>query len=155
MGNHDTYPQDIIKFDYPRENEAINAWSPSWLQFLDTPEAEQTFLDYGYYSQTFKNKDGTPFGDGKTKIIALNTNFCYNMNFEVFAQFKDPGNMLQWLQKELSELEQIGGRALLIAHVPNINQCSSQFGRRFHAILDRFQTVIRSGFYSHTHKEQV
>jgi metallophosphoesterase superfamily enzyme len=35
IGNHDTYPQDIIKFDKPRENDAINEWDPAWLEFLD------------------------------------------------------------------------------------------------------------------------
>mmetsp|Transcript_9580 Transcript_9580/g.16092 ORF Transcript_9580/g.16092 Transcript_9580/m.16092 type:complete len:165 (-) Transcript_9580:931-1425(-) len=34
IGNHDTYPQDILKFDEPRENEAINQWAPTWRPFL-------------------------------------------------------------------------------------------------------------------------
>mmetsp|Transcript_9580 Transcript_9580/g.16091 ORF Transcript_9580/g.16091 Transcript_9580/m.16091 type:complete len:239 (-) Transcript_9580:49-765(-) len=63
--------------------------------------------------------------------------------------------MLDWLQKELLDLEAEGGSALIIAHVPNLNECSSQFGRRYHAILDRFQTVVRTTFYSHIHEEQL
>jgi hypothetical protein len=29
-----------------------------------------------------------------------------------------------------------------------------EYGRRFHAILDRYQDVIRFGIYSHVHQEQ-
>ena len=66
-------------------------------------------------------------------------------------QFQDPGNMLGWLENELSELEKVNGQAILLAHVPNIDECNRQYGRRYHGILDRYQTVIRFGQYSHIH----
>lgn len=31
IGNHDTYPQDIVRFRKPRENEVINEFSKDWL----------------------------------------------------------------------------------------------------------------------------
>ena len=60
-------------------------------------------------------------------------------------QFEDPGNMLEWLESELIALEKIGGQAILLAHVPNIEECNRQYGRRYHGLLDRYQTVIRFG----------
>lgn len=30
IGNHDTYPQDVISMQHPNDNEAINQWSSSW-----------------------------------------------------------------------------------------------------------------------------
>ena len=45
------------------------------------------------------------------------------------------------------------GTALILAHVPNLDECATQFGRRYHAIIDRYQKVIRSTFYSHVHQE--
>jgi len=54
------------------------------------------------------------------------------------AQFEDPDNMLTWLEGELDALEQIDGVAILLAHVPNIDECNRQFGLRYHAILDRY-----------------
>jgi hypothetical protein len=43
---------------------------------------------------------------------------------------------------------------MILAHVPNLDECMRQYGRRFHAILDRYQDVVRFGIYSHVHQEQ-
>lgn len=39
LGNHDTFPQDIISMFKPRDNPTINDWDNSWLQFI--PDKEQ------------------------------------------------------------------------------------------------------------------
>lgn len=62
--------------------------------------------------------------------------------------------MLEWLDKELLELEQVNGTAIILGHVPNLNECLTQYGKRLHAIMDRYQHVIRWSLYSHTHYEQ-
>jgi hypothetical protein len=69
-------------------------------------------------------------------------------------QFHDPGDMLGWLQKELLEIENSNGTAIIVTHVPNLDECNRQYGRRYHAILDRFQHIIRFGMYAHIHEEQ-
>ena len=43
IGNHDTYPQDIISMQIPRNNPAINEWSPTWLQFIPDVESQKLF----------------------------------------------------------------------------------------------------------------
>lgn len=68
--------------------------------------------------------------------------------------FSDPGNMLAWLQGVLQDLIDNDGQAIILAHVPNIDECTREFGLRYHAILDRYQTVIRWGMYSHEHYQQ-
>lgn len=30
IGNHDTYPQDVISMQKAKANDAINDWAPSW-----------------------------------------------------------------------------------------------------------------------------
>jgi len=37
IGNHDTYPQDVIKMTTPRDNAAINEWAPTWDEFIQDP----------------------------------------------------------------------------------------------------------------------
>eukprot|EP00356_Strombidium_inclinatum_P002021 CAMPEP_0170479920 /NCGR_PEP_ID=MMETSP0208-20121228/958_1 /TAXON_ID=197538 /ORGANISM="Strombidium inclinatum, Strain S3" /LENGTH=501 /DNA_ID=CAMNT_0010752381 /DNA_START=547 /DNA_END=2052 /DNA_ORIENTATION=- len=155
IGNHDTYPQDVISMQKPRDNQAINEWGPSWAPFLPNDEEINRFLDWGYYSADFVGLDGQPIGNAKTRIFSLNTNICYQMNWELFAQFVDPGNMLQWLHDELEEIESEGGTAILLGHVPNLNECGREFGKRFHTIIDRFQATIRWQAYSHTHQQQI
>jgi hypothetical protein len=39
----------------------------------------------------------------------------------------------------------------MLGHVPNLDECLRQFGRRFHTIMDRYQHVVRFGVYSHVH----
>lgn len=34
IGNHDTYPQDVISMEAPADNEAINDWDPSWYDMI-------------------------------------------------------------------------------------------------------------------------
>lgn len=138
----------------PKSNPAVNQWSPEWLQFIPDEEQQQLFLDWGYFAIPFIGKDGKPLGKANTKLVSLNTNICYENNWEVFTQFADPGGMLEWLENILEDLYQNNGTAIIIAHVPNIDECTRGFGRRLHAVYDKYQTVIRWGMYSHEHQEQ-
>ena len=38
--------------------------------------------------------NGEKISDKPSKILSLNTNICYNLNFDAFSHFEDPGNML-------------------------------------------------------------
>jgi len=155
IGNHDTYPMDIIKAQEPRENDVINEWSPTWAQFIPDGKQLKSFLDYGYYSLPLKKKDGSLLGKGQiVKLISLNSNICYETNFETFAIFKDAGHQIQWLHNELLELEKVNGTAIILGHVPNLSECTRQYGRRFHALMDRFQHIVRWSVFSHIHAEQ-
>ena len=120
-------------------NAAIELWSPKWDPIIKTEKGRKTFHDHGYYSQYMELKDYNQSGDvPKTKIISLNTVFCYGQNFEQFAMFSDPGNMVQWLQDELSDLEEKGELAIVLSHVPNDDGCMRMLGKRLHAVFDRY-----------------
>jgi hypothetical protein len=54
------------------------------------------------------------------------------------TEFTDPGNMLDWLQKTLQEQLDNNGTAIILAHVPNIDECTREFGLRYHSIMDKF-----------------
>lgn len=90
IGNHDTYPQDSMKDFKARDNKAVDEWAPTWKPFIENPEAMKTFLDYGYYSLPMTSADDESPG----KVISLNSNVCYYLNFDAFIRFSDPGNML-------------------------------------------------------------
>ena len=74
-------------------------------------------------------------------------------NFEAFTNFKDEGHQLYWLEKELEEIERKGGTAIILSHVPNGHECTRQFGKRYHALMDRFQNIIRFSVAGHYHTE--
>ena len=84
----------------------------------------------------------------------MNTNSCYYMNFAMIKTRYDPGDQLAWLESELIGLEEIGGQAILIAHIPPIYyECVHGFSIRFKALVERYQHVIRFGLYGHEHEE--
>lgn len=101
-----------------------------------------------------KRADGSKIGNAETRIVVVNTNICYNFNFENVVIFEDRGHQIQWLEKELEEIERLNGTAIMLAHVPDGPECSRQFGKRYHALMDRFQHIVRWGMYGHYHKEQ-
>ena len=90
----------------------------------------------GYYAADLEFKNGTKVNN--TKVLSLNTNYCYMFNFESMVTFKDPAYQLEWLIKELDNLEKVNGAAILLGHLPNIDECNRQFGLRLHAIMDRY-----------------
>lgn len=93
--------------------------------------------------------------NNKTRVLSLNSNICYIQNFASWDFFNDPGDMLAWLINQLTEIEKEGGYAIILAHVPNLDECTQQYARRYHAITDRFQHIIRFGMFSHVHAELI
>jgi len=92
-------------------------------------------------------------GKTPTKVISFNSNYCYSTNFYSWVQWSDPGHELEWLENELNELEKVGGAAIMLSHVPNIKGCVRNFGMRWHALMDRYQHVIRWTMAAHYHKQ--
>mmetsp|Transcript_17938 Transcript_17938/g.30517 ORF Transcript_17938/g.30517 Transcript_17938/m.30517 type:complete len:88 (+) Transcript_17938:1132-1395(+) len=84
----------------------------------------ETFREHGYYSMYLKNKEGELLGEGKnTKLISLNTNFCYHFNWNSYLMYQDPAHILHWLVEELEEVRARKGSAILVGHVPNGEEC--------------------------------
>jgi len=109
IGNHDTYPQDVINMQVPHGNEAINKWSPAWDDMIKDPEQIKNWRDWNYFVLPFEDSQGNAIGATPTKIISINSNICYQFNWWSAMQFEDPGNMLGWLESELSALEAVNG----------------------------------------------
>ena len=78
----------------PRDNPTINDWDDAWLQFIPDQEQQKNFLDFGFYSLPLQDKAGNQIGNNKTKIIHINNNICYSLNWHSVLVYKDPGNML-------------------------------------------------------------
>lgn len=115
-------------------------------------ESLKKFSEFGYYSAPLKLADGTVLNT--TRIIGLNTNACYNLNYYLVRTINDPGNQLAWLEKELQEMEKLGQFAIIIGHVSNQDECDPSWGQRFHALYERYQHIIRVSAYGHKHEEQ-
>lgn len=134
-GNHDTWPINIQDFSQSYSNIQINALAPLWYEWL-SPEAVVKFAEHGYYSEYLKFKDGRV--SNTTKVIAMNTQVCIYLNWNLIKNRYDPGNFLTWLEEELLTLEKLGQNAIIISHVPPNNGCVHSWGHRFRGLMERF-----------------
>lgn len=82
IGNHDTYPQDVLSMDMSIDKN-FQAWAPSWLQFIDDEENKELFKNHQYFAKQLNNK---------TRVLAINTNICYLENWYSMTAFNDPAN---------------------------------------------------------------
>lgn len=55
IGNHDTYPQDVINMRVPHGNDAINQWSPAWDDMIKDPEQIKNWRDWNYFALPFED----------------------------------------------------------------------------------------------------
>jgi hypothetical protein len=61
------------------------------------------------------------------------------MNFSIIKTRFDPGDQLAWLEAELQALEDIGGQAILIGHIPPIYyECVHGWAQRFKVLVERY-----------------
>lgn len=73
-----------------------------------------------------------------------------NGNFYLPGIKNDPANHIAWLEEQLSSIEAANGLAYIAGHIQPYNFLH-QFGNRFHALMERYQHIVRFGFYGHTH----
>ena len=92
--------------------------------------------------------------DLNTRVLALNTNACYNLNFYLIANATDPAGELNWLEKQLAQLEKENKFAIIIGHIPPGRTCIHSWAARFNSLVERYQHVIRGMYYGHTHYQE-
>lgn len=149
VGNHESSPSNYFP-SLKYKNEADVTWlyeslAKQWAQWL--PEsALDTLKKYGYYSVRRREEN--------LRIISLNTNFGYFLNFWNFLPDSDPNGMYSWLVKELQEGEDIGEQVYILGHI------SPGTSHKYHEkvmsdILTRYSDTVIAQFYGHTHNDQL
>lgn len=149
-GNHD-FGVTINSQDFTITDPMITYNLELWKVWL-TEDAQKQFAVNGFYSQKLKTSDGTVYD--KVRVIAVNTEACYNANFFLMKLRDDPGDQLAWLEQTLYEMEANGEIGILLGHVPpGSNSCLENWSKRYQALMDRFQNVVRFNLFGHVHKE--
>lgn len=83
----------------------------------------------GYYAKSISPK---------LKVISLNTNMCYYLNFYLLIDSRDPGNQLKWLIEELLESEIKGQKVHILGHIPPSNfDCVHTWSQQYLRIVQR------------------
>ncbi|XP_031341330.1 sphingomyelin phosphodiesterase-like [Photinus pyralis] len=146
LGNHEAHPANLFAPEKVDPNlqtvwlfrlvaELWQAWLPA--------DTQKTILKGGYY--TVLVKPGF-------RIIALNSNVCFNFNFWLFYDDFDPYGQLQWLINTLLYAETQKEKVHILTHVPSGDYtCVRNWGRQYAKIVNRFSHVISAQFTGHTH----
>jgi sphingomyelin phosphodiesterase len=78
------------------------------------------------------------------------------MNWKLLANITDPGDQLEWLITTLREAEQLGHKAYIVGHIPpGRSDCVTDWGKRYNAIVDRFEATVKGQFFAHTHEDHL
>lgn len=153
VGNHEPAPCNL--FPTRAITNSSSQYNISWVynaladQFASslTPEALTTFRQSGYYTQL--HKPGF-------RIITLNTNFCYTLNFWLIHSPEDPEGQLQWFSDTLAEAEENNELVWIVGHVPpGSDDCWYFWGQKYGALINRYEAIIRAQFYGHTHNDEM
>lgn len=89
------------------------------------------------------------------RIISLNTNYCYNMNFWLMLNINDPGNELQWLISELQNAELSNEKVHIIGHIPpGYSDCLKTWSQNYYNIIARYESTVTAQFFGHIHSDE-
>ncbi|XP_066246927.1 sphingomyelin phosphodiesterase-like [Euwallacea similis] len=153
LGNHEPHPGDYYSPESVDKNSNVSTqWlldlaAKEWAKWL--PNDTQTTLKKGGY-YTVLVKPGF-------RIIALNSNVCYNMNLWLVYENKDTFGQLQWLVEVLTEAEKNGEKVHILAHIPIADgdgSCVKVWSRELRKIILRFSDTITAQFNGHTHYDE-
>lgn len=148
VGNHESIPVNNFPPPYIKSNGAPHWLYPTlakaWSKWLPS-ETKATIEKGAFYSVS-------PFKG--LRIISLNTNFCYRMNFWLLVDSVDPAGQLKWLVTELQKAENHEEKVYIIGHVPPGDpECLSEWQRNYFKILSRYENTVVAQFFGHTHTD--
>ncbi|KAH9409187.1 Sphingomyelin phosphodiesterase, partial [Tyrophagus putrescentiae] len=148
-GNHECNPINLYIPEAVRTKDAnqsmtwlyntLTAEHDYWAKWLDTEEIRKTF--HRMFSPSWK-------------VIVLNSNVAQKQNFWILYNPVDPDGQLAWLISELDHAEKTGAKVTILGHVPPRHENYDAWVHNYIRIVDRYQDVIASTYYGHTHKDE-
>lgn len=146
-GNHEPSPVNAFPVSSISNSSqwVYDLLSDEWTRWVGASE-KADIENFGAYSTKYPN--------GNLRVISLNTNFYYRMNFWLYQETmeQDPDGQIAWLVSELDAAEKAGERVYIIGHMP------LGVGDAFHAgsnyvdqVVNRYSSTIAAMFFGHTH----
>ncbi|KAF8932260.1 Metallo-dependent phosphatase-like protein [Dissophora ornata] len=150
VGNHEAGPTNLFPTEASGGNISFlyDGLASDWSRWLPA-DAVESVKNYGAY-----NVSPRP----GFRIISLNTNFCYSLNFYLYAHVKDfdPNGEIQWLITQLQAAEDAGERVWIIGHVaPSQTDCIQNWSALYYQVVQRYSPhVIAEQFFGHSHMDE-
>jgi sphingomyelin phosphodiesterase len=145
-GNHEAHPPNIFE---PKSVGNETQWvydtlSQEWARWIGNASVEAKAI--GAYS--------TKYPKGNLRVISLNTNMYYRLNFILYQKEleKDPNGQIAWLAKELDAAEKANESVYIIGHMP-LGEADAlpDSSNYFDQVVNRYSTTIKAMFFGHTH----
>lgn len=147
IGNHEEKDVDQFNpFNLTEESQLLLNISEVYQNFVGEKKAYE-FRNKGYFSyKPFQN----------LKVISFNCFLCDAVNFHLIKNPTDPLGQIDWLVQELEQSEKSNESVYIIGHIPPgewsfLVECN----KRYNAILDRFENIIKGQFFGHTHNDHI
>ncbi|KAG9072015.1 hypothetical protein KI688_006237 [Linnemannia hyalina] len=151
IGNHESGPPNLFPTTASGGDASwlYNSLATAWSRWLPASATNSVKANNGAYTVS-----PTP----GFRIISLNTNFCYTMNFYLYAKTTDydPNGELKWLITQLQAAEDAGERVWIIGHVgPSQTDCLQNWSALYYQVVQRYSPhVIAEQFFGHTHYDE-
>lgn len=150
VGNHEMSPVNLIPSNMYAERSNSAQWlydlvAGYWVKWTGK-ETKSDITRIGAYSAKYPQ--------GKLRVISLNTNLYYRLNFEMYHDDmeKDPNGQFAWLVQQLDAAEKAGDRAYIMGHMPMGDLDALHDGSHtFDQIVNRYADTIAAMFFGHTH----
>lgn len=158
IGNHESAPTNLFPLKYSslpggkRHDDLTMSWlyeslASSWKGWLPDHHLPSIHNNSGSYIS---------YPVPGLKLISLNTNFCYNLNWWLYEQpaKKDPNGILKWLIRQLQRSEDARERVWIIGHTPpGDSSCFHDYSNYYYQVVERYAPhVIAGQFFGHTHR---
>ncbi|KAG0042518.1 hypothetical protein BGZ83_000362 [Gryganskiella cystojenkinii] len=150
VGNHEAGPTNLFPTSTSGGDISwlYSSLADDWSRWLPA-DAVNSVKNYGAY--TVSPAPGF-------RIISMNNNFCYTMNFYLYGHSKDydPNGELKWLVQQLQAAEDAGERVWIIGHVgPSQTDCIQNWSALYYQVVQRYSPhVIAEQFFGHTHYDE-
>ncbi|KAI8982137.1 Metallo-dependent phosphatase-like protein [Mycotypha africana] len=161
VGNHEAAPTNLFPLrdsDLPsgaRHDDFSMAWlyhalKENWKGWIDEKHLNRIHQQSGSY---------VSYPVDGLKLISLNTNFCYNLNWWLYERPKkrDPNGILEWLIGHLQKAEDMNEKVWIIGHsAPGDPSCFHDYSNYYYQIVERYAPhVIAGQFFGHTHRDEI
>ncbi|KAK3062096.1 hypothetical protein LTS18_004828 [Coniosporium uncinatum] len=148
IGNHEASPTNAFPPTSVGDDSdwVYNLLSGIWSRWIGVTAASAE-QDFGAYS--------TKYERGNLRVVSLNTNFYYALNFWMYRRnFEtDPSGQLAWLVRELQAAEDVNERVYIIDHTPpGRDDTFRDISNYFDQIMNRYSGTIATLFFGHTYK---
>ncbi|XP_035688596.1 sphingomyelin phosphodiesterase-like isoform X2 [Branchiostoma floridae] len=147
LGNHESAPVNSFPPPFVSGKDSISwlydALAETWTHW--TPVSTKSNIERGAFYSVLVRPG--------LRLISINTNYCYNLNWWLLLNTTDPAGQLQWLTQQLQQAEDKGEKVHIIGHIPPGIDCLSAWSWNYYRIIDRYESTVAAQFFGHTHRD--